>query len=253
VSRILYYPSLPAPPADGSQQELSCGEHTGAQSCCFSWLPAWPSAARPPSRHPSLSCDAGPALPALQLCTLCSQSLNLGGLCGFAPAADYGLLTLVFQEAGVTALQVQNAAGRWVDAPPLPGTCVVNIGDMFRVLTNGMYTPTVHRSGVGSAARRVAASALTATAGESSALGLLGQLRERAMHAFCWAVLYADLCRSAVVVHCRVVNASGRDRVSVPFFYETNFEAVVSPHPQFCKDRCVRWAGRGERGHGRRW
>lgn len=64
-----------------------------------------------------------------------------------ALSADYGLLTLVFQEEGVTALQVQNAAGQWVDAPPLPGTCVVNIGDMFRVLTNGAYTPTLHRCG----------------------------------------------------------------------------------------------------------
>jgi hypothetical protein len=45
----------------------------------------------------------------------------------------------------VTALQVKGREGRWVGAPPLPGTFVVNIGDMFRVLTNGLYTPTPHR------------------------------------------------------------------------------------------------------------
>ena len=32
---------------------------------------------------------------------------------------DYGLLTIVNQDAHVSALQVQNAAGDWVDAPPL--------------------------------------------------------------------------------------------------------------------------------------
>jgi hypothetical protein len=30
-------------------------------------------------------------------------------------------------------LQVKNAAGQWVDAPPLPGTFVCNIGDCFEV------------------------------------------------------------------------------------------------------------------------
>ena len=45
----------------------------------------------------------------------------------------------------MTALQVKGREGRWVGAPPLPGTFVVNIGDMFRVLTNGLYTPTPHR------------------------------------------------------------------------------------------------------------
>eukprot|EP00775_Hariotina_reticulata_P002982 gene2982-3265_t len=58
---------------------------------------------------------------------------------------DYGLLTLVNQDSDVTALQVKNAAGQWVDAAPLPGTFVCNIGDMFQVLTNGLYKPTLHR------------------------------------------------------------------------------------------------------------
>lgn len=30
-------------------------------------------------------------------------------------------------------MQVKNAAGHWVDAPPLPGAFVCNIGDMFKV------------------------------------------------------------------------------------------------------------------------
>lgn len=39
VSRILYYPPLPTPAPAASQQELSCGEHTGAaappSACLF--------------------------------------------------------------------------------------------------------------------------------------------------------------------------------------------------------------------------
>eukprot|EP00879_Flechtneria_rotunda_P014144 GHRR01014776.1.p1 GENE.GHRR01014776.1~~GHRR01014776.1.p1 ORF type:complete len:305 (+),score=54.31 GHRR01014776.1:944-1858(+) len=91
---------------------------------------------------------------------------------------DYGLLTLVNQDPHVCALQVKNALGQWVDAPPLPGTFVCNIGDMFQVLTNGQYKPTLHR------------------------------------------VLNTDPSKS---------------RVSVPFFYEPCYEAIVQPIPQFCR------------------
>lgn len=58
---------------------------------------------------------------------------------------DYGLLTFVNQQQGVTALQVRNRRGMWIDAPPKPGTFVCNVGDMLRVMTNGLYEPTPHR------------------------------------------------------------------------------------------------------------
>lgn len=59
---------------------------------------------------------------------------------------DYGLLTIVNQEDGVSALQVKNAVtGQWVAADPIPGALVCNIGDMMRVLTRGKYKPTLHR------------------------------------------------------------------------------------------------------------
>ncbi|GJP42644.1 hypothetical protein CLOM_g2184 [Closterium sp. NIES-68] len=84
---------------------------------------------------------------------------------------DYGLLTFVNQDPGITALQVKNKAGEWVDAPPVPGSFVVNIGDMLKLWTNGLYQPTPHR----------------------------------------------------------VVNRSRTFRVSVPFFYEPNFDVRVEP------------------------
>jgi len=40
---------------------------------------------------------------------------------------------------------VLNGAGEWIDVPPVPGTFVVNIGDMLELWTNGAYVATSHR------------------------------------------------------------------------------------------------------------
>ena len=49
---------------------------------------------------------------------------------------DYGLLTVLRQDA-VGGLQVKALGGSWVDAPPIPGTLVINIGDMLDKMTRG--------------------------------------------------------------------------------------------------------------------
>jgi len=36
-------------------------------------------------------------------------------------------------------------AGEWVDAPPVPGTMVVNLGEMLQLCTGGYYLATPHR------------------------------------------------------------------------------------------------------------
>ncbi|KAL3688771.1 hypothetical protein R1sor_015080 [Riccia sorocarpa] len=90
---------------------------------------------------------------------------------GCGEHTDYGLLTLVNQDEGIRALQVKNQAGEWIWADPVPGTFVVNIGDMLKIWSNGLYMPTVHR----------------------------------------------------------VLNDNSKYRVSVPYFYEPNFDALVKP------------------------
>lgn len=45
----------------------------------------------------------------------------------------------------VKGLQVLNKEGNWVDVPVIPGSFVVNIGQAFEVVTNGVCKATTHR------------------------------------------------------------------------------------------------------------
>ena len=88
---------------------------------------------------------------------------------GVGEHTDYGLLTLLKQDdAG--GLQVRTETG-WLDAPPIPGSFVCNLGDMLERMTGGRTRSTPHR----------------------------------------------------------VRNASGRDRLSFPFFMDPSFDAEVRP------------------------
>ena len=40
---------------------------------------------------------------------------------------------------------MRNSADEWVNAPPIPGAFVVNVGDMLAMWSNGRYASTVHR------------------------------------------------------------------------------------------------------------
>ena len=62
---------------------------------------------------------------------------------GVGEHTDYGLLTLLAQDDS-GGLQVAVPEG-WIDAPPVPGTLVCNIGDMLDRLTGGWYNSTPHR------------------------------------------------------------------------------------------------------------
>jgi len=56
---------------------------------------------------------------------------------------DSEFLTLLRQDR-VGGLQVQGE-GDWIDAPPLPGSFVVNTGELLELASNGYYRATVHR------------------------------------------------------------------------------------------------------------
>lgn len=66
------------------------------------------------------------------------------GQYGVAPHTDFGVLTVLCQDS-VGGLQVQHADGTWFEAPPIPGSLVINVGDLLARWTNGVYRSTPHR------------------------------------------------------------------------------------------------------------
>jgi isopenicillin N synthase-like dioxygenase len=71
---------------------------------------------------------------------------------GVGAHKDSGCLTLLLQDTQ-PGLQVweraapgQDAsAGRWIDAPPIPGTVVINLGEVLEILSNGYLRANIHR------------------------------------------------------------------------------------------------------------
>ncbi len=66
-----------------------------------------------------------------------------GGI-GSAPHTDYGIVTLLAQDDS-GGLQVRPRGGDWIEAPPIPDTYVLNVGDMLARWTNDRFVSTPHR------------------------------------------------------------------------------------------------------------
>ncbi|TWI55607.1 isopenicillin N synthase-like dioxygenase [Pseudomonas duriflava] len=64
---------------------------------------------------------------------------------GVAPHTDYGCITLLYQDNS-GGLQVRElGTQRWIDATPIEGSLVVNVGDLLARWSNDRFRSTLHR------------------------------------------------------------------------------------------------------------
>ncbi|MEI6044495.1 MAG: 2-oxoglutarate and iron-dependent oxygenase domain-containing protein [Chloroflexota bacterium] len=66
-----------------------------------------------------------------------------GGDQGVGPHKDSGFVTILLQDEQA-GLQVEHE-GSWIDAPPVPGTFVINIGELLELASNGYLRANVHQ------------------------------------------------------------------------------------------------------------
>jgi isopenicillin N synthase-like dioxygenase len=61
------------------------------------------------------------------------------------PHTDFGTITLLDRQPGVSGLQVLSADGEWLDAPYLPGSLTINVGDLIARWSGGRWRSNLHR------------------------------------------------------------------------------------------------------------
>jgi isopenicillin N synthase-like dioxygenase len=64
---------------------------------------------------------------------------------GIAPHTDSGFMTFLPQSA-VPGLEIRTTSGKWLAVPPMPGTYLVNTGDILHQWTNRGFLSTPHRA-----------------------------------------------------------------------------------------------------------
>ncbi len=64
---------------------------------------------------------------------------------GIAPHTDSGFMTFLPQSA-VPGLEIRTVSGKWIAVPPMPGTYLVNTGDILHQWTNRRFRSTPHRA-----------------------------------------------------------------------------------------------------------
>lgn len=64
---------------------------------------------------------------------------------GIGAHSDYECFTILCTD-DKPALQVLNPSGEWIQAPPIPGAFIVNVGDLMARWTNDYFQSTLHRA-----------------------------------------------------------------------------------------------------------
>jgi isopenicillin N synthase-like dioxygenase/nicotinamidase-related amidase len=124
------------------------GHLPGFQDTMEAYLAAMHVLARRLTSAIALSLD----LPEDHFAEFCEQPIAALRLVRYPPEGaaagthtDFGALTLLLQDK-TGGLQVYDRATKgWTEAPPIPGSFVVNLGDLFERWTNKRYRSTPHR------------------------------------------------------------------------------------------------------------
>ena len=69
----------------------------------------------------------------------------IAGQWRIGPHTDFGTITVLDREPGLGGLQVELDDGTWVDAPWVPGSLVVNCGDLLTAWSNQRWRSAAHR------------------------------------------------------------------------------------------------------------
>lgn len=64
---------------------------------------------------------------------------------GLAAHTDFGCITLLWQDSSGGLEVRERQGGAWIPAPPIPGTLVVNVGDLLGRWSNDRFASTPHR------------------------------------------------------------------------------------------------------------
>ncbi|XP_047310963.1 protein SRG1-like [Impatiens glandulifera] len=73
---------------------------------------------------------------------------------GLSPHSDSTGLTILFQANETVGLEIMKNS-KWISVKPLPGTFIVNIGDIMEIVSNGAYRSILHRARVNSSKERL--------------------------------------------------------------------------------------------------
>ena len=78
---------------------------------------------------------------------LVCQSYVLKFVLGYNRFLQSTLMTILYQN-NTAGLQVFRDDVGWITVPPVPGSLVVNVGDLLHILTNGIFPSVLHRARV---------------------------------------------------------------------------------------------------------
>jgi isopenicillin N synthase-like dioxygenase len=63
---------------------------------------------------------------------------------GVVPHSDEIGFTILWQDDS-GGLEIESKSGEWVEAPPIPGTFIINLGDLMQIWSDGEFSSTPHR------------------------------------------------------------------------------------------------------------